>query len=530
MENGRTSLQPDKADPSGFFGAWPWWLPPTLISLTFILLFVDPFIGDWDALDYTINAIQGRPSSMALGRSLFIFSNHWLYLLTHSLFGLAPERAYLLFKYGVVAQGGLAVIACWVLARDLTHSRQAATLAAFLVAFSPVFSLYGGQVMTDVPGVLLLAGALIIHLRGLQQRRVGLVIVGAALLGLGVNLRETLAFFAPWLVFGPFVCGWRPSRRVILLIGLSVLVFLFCASAWFAYWFLGDPGYRAAWYGWRESMQAEAALHRLTLSTLWPWFAFFLVSAPLVLITLPLASVSEWRKHKLSPILLLAAVGLFANLLLLLSYATAIGWRYLLTGLPALAPLTGNYLWQALTRRFANPRRALICAIALIALPAVITSACLRPLRSTQVVQRSAAKDYDRVLAKLPRNAVMISGIQTVAVTYWRGIGAGEWEVIGTGAGWPGNKLVPAIEAYLKENRGVFVDTDPRWWGICSWQREEIPDIVKLQSRFHFRHAVDTIYELRPSDDAAANDVPHLEQLLPENRPDDARRCPPTHQ
>ena len=31
----------------------------------------------------------------------------------------------------------------------------------------------------------------------------------------------------------------------------------------------------------------------------------------------------------------------------------------------------------------------------------------------------------------------MISGAQTIAVIYWKAIGAGEWETIGTGGGWP---------------------------------------------------------------------------------------------
>src|SRR6266849_955660 len=116
---------------------WRWWLPPAFVSLIFILVFVDPFIGDWDALEYTVSALRGYPSSMALGRSLFIFSNHGLYVLAHAVFGLPPQRAYLLFKYAVVAQGPLTVVGCWILTRDLTQSRQAATIAALLVTFSP---------------------------------------------------------------------------------------------------------------------------------------------------------------------------------------------------------------------------------------------------------------------------------------------------------------------------------------------------------------------------------------------------------
>src|SRR5229473_6767151 len=112
---GRTS-----ANGPALFSAWRWWLPPAAVALVFILVFVDPFIGDWDALEYTLSALRGVPSSMALGRGLFILFNHALYVFAHAVFHLQPQQAYLLFKYAVVAQGPLAVIACWKLAHDLS--------------------------------------------------------------------------------------------------------------------------------------------------------------------------------------------------------------------------------------------------------------------------------------------------------------------------------------------------------------------------------------------------------------------------
>ena len=139
------------------------------------------------------------------------------------------------------------------------------------------------------------------------------------------------------------------------------------------------------------------------------------------------------------------------------------------------------------------------------------------------------SKEYRHQLASLPRDAVMISGSQTIAVTYWKAIGAGNWETIGTGGGWPGDDLVPLIEDYLKKNRRVFLDTDPRWWLPCGWQRDEIPAIVSLQERFSFRRVTDTIYEIRPRGDIDATDSPNLERLLPENRPEDTKKCPPIH-
>src|SRR5215213_1905685 len=209
---------------TSFWRAWRWWSPPALIALALVLYFVDPFVGDWDGMDYTILSVAGYPSSMALGRNLFIFSNHALFVIGRSLFHLAPENAYLIFKYAVVAQAPLAIIACWILARDLSRSLYTATTAALLITFSPVFVLYGGQVMTDVPSVLLVATALVVHLRGLQQRKPALILIGAALLGLGMNLRETVGLYVPWLVLAPFVFGWKFQRREVLWIAASCLI------------------------------------------------------------------------------------------------------------------------------------------------------------------------------------------------------------------------------------------------------------------------------------------------------------------
>ncbi len=472
-------------------------------------------------------SLAGYPSSMALGRNLFIFENYALYELAHRIFNVPRESAYLIFKYAVVAQAPLALIACWMLARDFSRSLYAATLAVVFILFSPVFVLYGGQVMTDVPSVLLLASALILHYRGLQQRRVWLVLAGATLLGLGVNLRETIGLYVPWLIIAPFVCGWKLQRREILIVVGSCLLFTFFALGWFGFWFITDAHYRGIWYGWRESMRQETARHPVTLQNLRPYLAYFFVSCPLVFLSLLPAMLSEWRARKLSPILLLAAVGLLANLLLFFNYSTAVNWRYFLTGMPAIAPLSADFLIRTLSRRVHSVRVAFVsCVVAVLAL-AVVFTLLLRPASQQFIERRAMSRDYRYQLEKLPRDAIMISGAQTIAVTYWKAIGLGKWETIGTGGGWPGKEFVPLIENYLNQGRRVFVDTDPRWWLPCGWQRDEIPAIVDLQQRFAFRRVTDTIYEIRPRGESGATDSPNLEKLLPANRPEDTKKCPP---
>ena len=510
-----------------FWRAWRWWLLPAVVALILVICFVDPFIGDWDGMDYTMLSLAGYPSSMALGRNLFIFGNHFLFVIGRTLFHVEPENAYLIFKYAVVAQSPLAVIACWILARDISRSLYTATVAALLIAFSPVFVLYGGQVMTDVPSVLLLSTALIIHTRGLQQKKLWMVLAGAGLLGLGVNLRETIGFYAPWLVFAPFVFGWKLQRRDLLYIAASCGVFLLLAFGWFAYWFISDPHYRWVWYGWRESMRDESARHPVALVNLRPYVLYYFISAPLVFMTLLFAPILEWRKRGMSPMMLLWLVAFCANLLLFFNYSTIVNWRYFLTGLPGIVPLGAFWLLRIGSRLFGSERRALSACAAMVAMFAVVFFIFVRPISFEFIERRAMSKEYVHRLKEVPPDAIMISGAQTIAVNYWASIGTGRWKTIGTGGGWPGDKLFSIIENHLNAGQRVFIDADPRWWLPCGWQRDEIPTIVELEKHFSFRHASDTIYEISLKGDPAATDQPHLSRLLPENRPDDTKKCPP---
>ena len=522
-----THIVEDETPLPKLIAAWRWWLLPALIALVLALVYTDPFIGDWDGLDYTVGAVNGSPSTMALGRLLFIFANHALWLVAHALFHLRADQAYLLFKYGVVTQSPLAVIACWTLARDLTRSTYTATVAALLVAVSPVFVIYSGQEMTDVPSVLLVTLALIIHLRGLTSRRMWMVLLGAALLGLAANVRETAAFYAPLLAIAPFFYGWKLRPREIAWTLLACLVFVFMAFAPFAVWYAMDlSGYRVAWHGWVASMRAEVALHPVELRNLLKYVVFFLALSPLAVVAFPVAAWNEWRERGMSPLLLTALAGLFANFLLFFNYSTVINWRYFLTGLPALVPISADYFMRSQIKMLGNVRRAFWSVIAGIALITTLCGMFLRPISSEYIKKRIQTRDYRERLQLLPRDAIVMAGGQTIAVNYWQGIGAGEWHTIGTGSGWPGDKLVSEIEGYLNQGRRVFLDADAKWWSPCGWQKSETRAITTIEAYFRFRRVTETIFEIRPKTDTSANDAPHLERLLPENRPAELKECP----
>lgn len=462
---------------------------------------------------------------MALGRALYTLTNHALYVIAHKLGGVPPEHAYLIFKFAVVAQVPLAIVAVWFLARDLSGSLESATVAALLVALSPMLVIYGGQVMTDVPSVFLSATALAIHLRGLQTRRTALVLAGAIVLGLAVNMRETAGLYFSWLVFAPFVAGWKFDRRRVAIVVLSLVLFCMFAVGIFALWYATHPDYRATWHVWAESSQNEAARHPLQLANLKPFLVYLFLASPLVFIALPFAIWREFRAHRWSLLLLSALCGLFADVMLFFNYSTIINWRYFLTGLPAMAPIAGDFFFRSQVKKLNSVRRGFVTAIVGVIVIAVAMGFLLES-RSNEYLNRLAlAKNYKATLELLPRDGVVMAGAQTVAVTYWRGIGVGSWEHIGTGAGFPAGKVREKIEEHLGAGRRVFLDIDPRWWQPCSWQAAEIRELVSIEPHFHFKKVGPTIYEIRPVEDALAIDQPHLETLLPENRAEEARKC-----
>lgn len=495
--------------------AWRWWLAPALLALLLALLFIDPFAGDWDALDYTVLALNGAPSSMLFGRTLFIYANHVAFKLAHALFGLPAEHAYLLFKYMVVFENPLAVVGLWACARRLTGNARAATLAALLLALSPFYIIYGGQAMTEIPSVLLLTGGLALHLRGMQHRRWACIFVSAALLGASVNVRESVALYGVWLAVAPFVYRWKLDARTLALTAAAGALFFVCALGPFALLYFGDiGGYRAAWHGWVASMNMEEAVHPVTLFNFLPLAFFFFIAAPVACVMLLPAAYDEWRTRGLSPMLALALIGLCANLLLITHYSAVINGRYQLTGLPGLLPLVAAYLLRRAEARTRDTHRALRRVVVIVSLVALVVGAAFFPFAWPTLRSHGITKEYRARLMQLPDDAVIMAGGQTVAVTYYRGLALGHWDAIGTGGGWPGARLPEVIDEYLSAGRRVFVDTDERLWFTDSWRGEETRGLVALADRYRFRRVTDTIYEIRPRTDDSARDEPPLRRLL----------------
>src|SRR5207302_9330038 len=121
--------------------------------------------------------------------------------------------------------------------------------------------------------------ALTVHLRGVKQQSFWLMLVGAALLGLGVNLRETVGFYAPWLIVAPLISNYRFSARTVGIIAASLAIFIAVAVGPWAHWFAASPLYRADWYIWLYSTEREEGRHPIRLANLKPIFPSLLFAS-----------------------------------------------------------------------------------------------------------------------------------------------------------------------------------------------------------------------------------------------------------
>jgi hypothetical protein len=305
----------------------------------------DPFISDWDGFDYTVHIVQHKPSTLGLGRALFLGYNSGLWELAHTWAGLSPEKAYLALRYGVIAQAGAGVIGVYALCKELTASRLASFFGALIVSLSPYYIIYSGRAMSEVPGLLALSWSLWWMARSLRTGKTGRFLAAAALLGLSANIREFAVFYFPFIPVAARIYRgrWR-TGFVALLLAVA------CAFVGMIFWKLYDDLYWGEVVKWYRLSAAERRIHPVTSANLWFFADYAFNCSVVVLVITPLAVVWLWSRPRLRALAALGLLGLAANLALLANHDLAVNPRYLLTGLLGLAAACGWCLAELIRR------------------------------------------------------------------------------------------------------------------------------------------------------------------------------------
>jgi hypothetical protein len=449
----------------------------------------DPFISDWDGFDYTVHAVQHKPSTLGLGRALFLGYNSGLWELAHTWAGLSPEKAYLALRYGVIAQAGAGVVGVYALCKELTASRLAAFFGALIVSLSPYYIIYSGRAMSEVPGLLALSWSLWWMARSLRTGKTGLFLAAAALLGLSANIREFAVFYFPFIPVAARIYRGRWRTGFV-----AFLLAVVCAVAGMIFWKMYDDLYWGEVVNWYRLSAAERRVHPVTSANLWFFADYAFNCSVIVSVITPLAVVWLWSRPRLRALAALGLVGLAANLSLLANHDLAVNPRYLMTGLVGLAAACGWCLAELI-------RRHRVWAAPLLVGLIVLTKGSYNHMAKELYDQQwgaRAARDYVAKITDLPWNSAFIVGARTPLIHFLAGVKARPyWLTITPGAGWPDDKLGEAIQDFFYAGRNVYVDFDPELWqkGAREKSREAV-GLEMIKREYRLEYVRDSFYRI----------------------------------
>lgn len=465
------------------------WLPLACASWWLAWHLQDQFISDWDGFDYTTYTVRHLPTALGLGRALFLGYNYLLWEAAHRWFDVPPEQAYLVIRYGVIAQTGLAIIGVYALCKELTARRLAAWFGALIVAASPYFIIYSGRAMSEIPAFLLLSWALWWMSRSLRRGQTGRFLIAACLVGLSANLREFALFYLPFIPLATWVYGrrWRLSLSAFALAVVS-------AFAGMIFWASYDYLYLPTIMKWWGLSAQERDLNPVTPQN----FRFLAVYAfhcsAVVMVLTPLALAWLWARREQRLLFLFGLCGLLANLVLLANHDLSVNPRYLLTGLLGLAAACG---W-CLAEMFSLQRRrgaVLLIGLAALTLPTYFRTA--KELYDHQWAARGA-REYVEKIKHLPWNSGFIVGSRTPLIGLLSGVRAKpHWLVIAPGSGWPDDKLDKALDDFFYAGRMVYVDFDPELWQTGAREKSrEAAGLEMIKRRYELEHIRDQFYRI----------------------------------
>ncbi|MGH9840928.1 MAG: glycosyltransferase family 39 protein [Blastocatellia bacterium] len=490
------------------------WLPLACLSWWLAWKYQDEFISDWDGFDYTAYTVQHLPSALGLGRALFLGYNYLLWEVAHRFLAVPPEHAYLVLRYGVIAQTGPAIVGMYALCKELTSSRFAATLGALLAAASPYFIIYSGRAMSEIPGYLALGWSLWWMLRSLRRGNAAGFLLAAALVGLSANIREFAVFYLPFILIAARIFGtsWR-----LAISGLAIGFIGAFAGMIFWTWFDTNNYIRAVVNWWTLSAQ-ERKLNPVTSSNLRFFADYAFNCSAAVAITAPLAFIWLWSYRRLPALLWLGLFGLLADVVLIANHDLSVNPRYMLTGLFGLAPACGWCIAELIKRYRA---RAIPLLVGFVLLTKGSYNHTAKELYEEQWASR-AARNYFAKIEDLPWNSGFIVGARTPLIHFFAGVGARPyWRTISPGAGWPDEKLDQTIRDFFYAGRLVYVDFDPELWQTGARETSREADgLERVKQTYRLQHIRDSFYRVverlprQTNDDAARNKDPCSQRRL----------------
>jgi hypothetical protein len=447
-------------------------------------------MGQWDSFDYLKQIVTHQFSDLGIGRPVFIGYNIILWELVSKVFRLPALEVESVVVMEIVVLGGAGVLLFDRLARRILPVR-AARLATVGLLLSPVYALYSGYVMTEVPMLVTAIAAAAVLWGAEPGPRVGREVLAGLLFGISVGIREqavTLAAAFLWILWVrrfDFSSWVRSSLRfgvasVLVIVAPVALFYLYDPSrfmqrtrVWLSILPTGEVHF------W-ENVQASliytfaicpaAWLALLSAGTWYLWRRLRPAGRPLAAGGGP--SPAGEAGQIPSPLLGFTCC-LFIPLAILWRDADVqIHPRYLLVVLPASLILCA---W--LYHRWTGTTRAAVRWAVLQLVVFGIAQAGMQPLRQLQAEKRDYAK---MVRFLVPGEALLIAGGYSPILDYYRGLrDRPGWRILWSGWIWDREKAAAEIAQSWARNEPVYLCDGPAAWLYFEDQRLDLYYILR---------------------------------------------------
>ncbi len=503
-------------------------LPPSAASLLLFLVacFIyfasrAPFIGQWDSFDYLKQTVTHRLSDLAFGRPVFLGYNIVLWETSRWLFGLVPLQVESVVIVGIVLTGAAGVLLFRRLARHLLPAPlwSMATLAFLL---SPMYAIYAGSVMTEVPMlVAILAAGLVLWESGRKHPALG-AMAGGLWFGLAVGIREqaaTLGAACLWILWErrpdlpSRLRAWFQFALSAGVVTLTPIVFLY---------FRDQAGFHVRMKTWLHAIpmggihllkNVEATLLFTLAVCPGAWLALLgggiLYACGRMLgrsrpartaaSILPASNVTRSCGMRVSH----PGWGVICTFIL----PMAVLWRdadvqmhprYLLILLPA-ALLLSVWLYS---RLLPSGNAAIGWAVVQVVVFG-ISAIALEPIRQVQYEKRQFA---DLVRQAVPDQALLIAGGLSPTLDYYRGLEIRpKWRILWSGWGWNQNGAADTIRKAWDLHEPVYLCEAPYGWLMFEDERLDLYFVLKDCPRETIAPGITRYYPPRGSSFAPLN-------------------------
>ena len=201
-----------------------------------------PFLGQWDSYDYLKQIVSHQLSALGFGRPAYLGYNILLWESLRRMFHLEPMKVEVVAMTGTILLGVVGVLLFRKLARQFL-SASASRMAALAFAIAPMYVIYSGFVMTEVPMLVALIASALILSRPDTRFPVLSILSGGILFGTAVGIREQALSLGPAFLW--ILCA-RPQRgmsrlRSILWFGIAAGAAVLAPVA--SFYLLDPPGF-----------------------------------------------------------------------------------------------------------------------------------------------------------------------------------------------------------------------------------------------------------------------------------------------